>query len=86
MNAVWQQREEARRYLRANTHSSSLPKAVKMAGANVGKVGKAAVLSFFWDFVRHYEKTRSRRRPGRLLQASKDDESGRKARPHLGVR
>ena len=30
--------------------------------------------------------TRSRRRPGRLLQASKDDESGEEARPQLDVR
>ena len=29
--------------------------------------------------------TRSRRRSDRLLQASKDDEFGRKMRPHLGV-
>ena len=29
--------------------------------------------------------THSRRRPDRLLQASKDDESGREARPQLGV-
>ena len=31
MNAAWQQRGEARRYLRAEPHSSNLRKAVKMA-------------------------------------------------------
>ena len=32
MNVAWQQREEARRHLRAEPHSSNLQKAVKMAG------------------------------------------------------
>ena len=47
MNAAWQQREEARRHLHADPHSSNLRKAVKMAGKNVRKVRKAAMLSFF---------------------------------------
>ena len=68
INAAWQQREEARRHLRAEPHSSNLRKVVKMAGKNLRKVRKAAVLSFFWDFVPKLE-TRSRRRPGRLLQS-----------------
>ena len=55
MNAVWQQREEARRHLRAEPHNSNLRKAEKMAGKNLWKVRKAAVLSFFWDFVRKLE-------------------------------
>ena len=59
MNAAWQQREEARRHLRAEPHNSNLRKAVKMAGNNLRKVRKAAVLSFFWDFVRKLE-TRAR--------------------------
>ena len=59
MNAAWQQREEARRHLREKPHSSNLRKAVKMAGKNLRKVRKAAVLSFFWDFVRKLE-TRTR--------------------------
>ena len=59
MNAAWQQREEARRPLRAEPHNSNLRKAVKMAGKNLGKVRKAAVLRFFWDFVRKLE-TRNR--------------------------
>ena len=59
MNAAWQQREGARRHLRAEPHSSNLRKAVKMAGKNLRKVRKAAVLSFFWDFVRKLE-TRTR--------------------------
>ena len=59
MNAAWQQRKEARRHLRAELHSSNLRKAVKMAGKNFRKVRKAAVLSFFWDFVRKLE-TRTR--------------------------
>ena len=49
MNAAWQQREKARRHLRAEPHSNNLRKAVKMAGKNLRKVCKAAVLSFFWD-------------------------------------
>ena len=59
MNAAWQQREEARRHLRAEPHSSNFRKAVEMAGKNLRKVRKAAVLSFFWDFVRKLE-TRNR--------------------------
>ena len=52
INAAWQQREEARKHLRAEPHSSNLRKAMKMAGNNLRKVRKAAVLSFFWDCVR----------------------------------
>ena len=55
MNAAWQQREEARRHLRAEPHGSNLRKAVKMAGKKLRKARKAAVLSFFWDFVRKLE-------------------------------
>ena len=55
MNAAWQQRDEARRHLRAEPHDSNFQKAVKMAGKNLRKVRKAAVLSFFWDFVRKLE-------------------------------
>ena len=55
MNAAWQHREEARRYLRAEPHNNNLRKAVRMAGKNPRKVHKAAVLSFFWDFVRKLE-------------------------------
>ena len=58
MNAAWQQREEARRHLRAE-HNSNLRKAVKMTGKNLRKVRKAAELSFFLDFVRKLE-TRTR--------------------------
>ena len=68
MNVAWQQREEARRYLRAEPHDSNLQKAVKMAGKKLRKVRKAAVLSFFWDFSQT-RNTHSRRRPSRLLQA-----------------
>ena len=59
MNAAWQQKEDARRHLRAEPHNSNLRKVVKMAGKNFRKVRKAAVLSFFWDFVRKLE-TRTR--------------------------
>ena len=59
MDAGWQQREEARRHFRAQPHNSNLRKAVKMAGKNLRKVRKAAVLSLFWDFVRKLE-TRTR--------------------------
>ena len=59
MNATWQQREDARRDLRAEPRNSNLRKVVKMAGKNLRKLRKAAVLSFFWDFVRKLE-TRAR--------------------------
>ena len=59
MNAAWQEREEARRHLRAEPHSSNLRKAVNMSGKNLRKVPKAAVQSYFWDFVRKLE-TRTR--------------------------
>ena len=55
MNAAWQQREESRMHLCAEPDSSNLRKAVKMAGKNLRKVRKAAVVSFFWDFVRKLE-------------------------------
>ena len=50
VKAAWQQREEARRHLRAGLHNSNLRKAVKMAGKNLWKVRKAAVL-----LVREFE-------------------------------
>ena len=59
MNAARQQREEAMRHLCAEPHSSNLRKAVKIAGKPLRKVRKAAVLRFFWDFVRKLE-TRTR--------------------------
>ena len=59
MNAAWQQREKVRAHLRAEPHSSSPRKAVKMAGKNLRKVRKAAVLRFFWDCV-HKLETRTR--------------------------
>ena len=59
MNAVWHQREDARKHLRAEPHNNNLRKVVKMARKNLRKVRKAAVLSFFWDFVRKLE-TRTR--------------------------
>ena len=59
MNAAWQQREEARRHLRAEPHNSNLRRVVKMAGKKLREVRKAAVLSFCWDFVRKLE-TRTR--------------------------
>ena len=86
MNAAWQQREEARRHLRAEPYSSNLRKAVKIAGKNLWKVRKAAVLSFFLGLRPQTQNTHSRRRPGRFLQAPQDDEPGREARPQLGVR
>ena len=59
MNAAWQQREGARRHLRVEPHNSNLRIAVKMAEKKLRKVRKAAVLSFFRDFVRKLE-TRTR--------------------------
>ena len=38
MNEAWQQREEARRRLRAEPHNSNLRKAVKMAGKNLRRL------------------------------------------------
>ena len=64
MNAAWQQREEVRRHLRAEPHTSNLRKVVKMAGKKLRKVRKAAVLSFFWDLVRKFAtRTREGDRP-----------------------
>ena len=48
-------REEAKRRVRAEPHSSNLRKAVKMASKNIRKVHKAAVLSFFRALVRKLE-------------------------------
>ena len=47
MNAAWQQREDARRHLRAEPHSSNLRKIVKMTGKKLRKVRKAVVLASF---------------------------------------
>ena len=41
INAAWQQREDARRHLREEPHSSNLRKVVKMAGKKLRKVRKA---------------------------------------------
>ena len=55
VNAAWQQKEEARRHLRAEPHSGSLRKAVKMAEKYLRKVRKVAVRRFFSDCVRKLE-------------------------------
>ena len=55
MNAAWQQRDEARRRLHEEPHGSNLRKAVKIAGKNIWKVHKAAVLSLFWTLFRKLE-------------------------------
>ena len=55
MNAAWQQKEEARRSLRVDPNNGILRKAVEMAGKNLEKVRKTAVLSFFWAHVRKLE-------------------------------
>ena len=47
MNAAWQQRKKARRSLRADPNNGILQKAAKMAGKNLEKVRKIAVLSYF---------------------------------------
>ena len=51
MNTALQQREKTRRHLCAESHISNLRQNVKVAGKNLRKVRKAAVLSFLWDFV-----------------------------------
>ena len=48
INAAWQQREEARRRLRAEPHNSNLRKAVRMSRKNIRKVRKATVLILCW--------------------------------------
>ena len=53
---IWQQREEARKILRASPNSDLLRKAVTKAGKNLEKVRKAAVLSFVWAHVRKLEE------------------------------
>ena len=60
MNAAWQQSEDSRRYLRAEPHDSNLRKVVKMAGKKLRMVRKAAVLSFFWDFLGRRSQTNSK--------------------------
>ena len=55
INAALQQREEAMRHLRAEPHNSNLRNAVKMTGKSLLKVRKAAVLSFFWGYIRKLE-------------------------------
>ena len=55
MNTAWQQREEARRSLRADPNNRILQNAVKMTGKNLEKVRKTAVLSFFWAHARELE-------------------------------
>ena len=57
MNAASQQREEARRSLRADPNNGCLRKAVKTAAKNLEKVRKTAVLSFFWAHVRKLEES-----------------------------
>ena len=51
MDAAWQQREEGRQ-LRAEPHNSNIRKAVMMAWKSLKKARKAAMPSFFGDFVR----------------------------------
>ena len=55
MNAAWQQKEKARRHLRAEPHNSNLRMAMKTASKNLRNIRKAAVLSFFSAFVHKFE-------------------------------
>ena len=55
MNAASQQREEMKRYPRAERNNSNLRKAAEMAGMVFRKVSKAVVLNLIWDFVRKIE-------------------------------
>ena len=85
INAAWQQREEARRHISAEPHNSNFQKAVKMVEkSSEGPQGCCADLLL--GLRPQTRNTISRRRPGRLLQTSKQDESGREARLQLGVR
>ena len=49
---AWQHREEVRKSLWASPNNDLLRKAVQKAGMNLGKIRKAALLSFFWAHVR----------------------------------
>ena len=55
INGAWQQREDARRCLRAESYKKKLRSVVKLAGKNLWKARKSAVLSVFWVFVRKLE-------------------------------
>ena len=59
INAAWLQREEARRHLCAKRHNGNFRMFVMMVGKKLRKARKAAMLSFFWSFVRKLE-TRTR--------------------------
>ena len=71
MNAAWQERQEARRHLRAEPHNSNLRKAVKSKDGwrkpLEGAQGCRAELLL--GLRPQTRNTHSRRRPGRLLQA-----------------
>ena len=56
MNAAWQQREEARRHLRAKPHSSNLQKAVKMARKKLRKVRKGCRAELLLGLSPKYSK------------------------------
>ena len=82
--------EKARKHLRAESHNSNVRKAVKMVGKNIRKVGKAAMLSFFWTIVRkletrvreddqtgfykHLRTTNSKEKPDRNSACIKDED------------
>ena len=72
---------------RTNTrHYNNLRKAVKMAGKESSQGSQGYRAELLLGLRPKTRNTRSRRRPGRLVQASKDDEPGREVRPQLGVR
>ena len=69
VNAAWQQREEARRYLRAEPHNNNLRKAVKMAGKKPSDGAQGCRAELLLGLRPHTRNTHSKRRPGGLLQA-----------------
>ena len=69
MNAAWQQREDARRHLRAEPHNSNLRKVVKMAGKKPSEGAQGCRAELLLRLRSQTRNTHSRRRPGWLLRA-----------------
>ena len=69
MSSECQQREEARRNLRAEPHHSNVRKAVKMAGKKLLEGAQGCRAELLLELRPQTRNTHSRRRPGRLLKA-----------------
>ena len=69
MNAAWQQREGARRNLRAEPHHSNVRKTVKMAGKKLVEGAQGCRAELLLELRPQTRNTHSRRKPGRLIEA-----------------